>query len=128
MLHGVAFADTNSKGTYSLTAGTRSPTHSTRGLLPSCGRTADEFVGNVSKVDISYRDKIYVNGKVWTLVESDKLTLIIEKDSLKPLVVAIVFGRTGKGRAAGTLSVLGSYDGDEPRCGDTVNLAGTFVP
>lgn len=124
---GVADADVP-RGKYRLTAGARTETYSGRGVLPSCGREAEAFVTNVGRLEIDHGNVARVNGATWVVVEeSSKGTLIADSASLKPLVVTIVFKRTGKTTASGVLAVLGS-EGVEPRCGNSVTLDGRYVP
>lgn len=95
--------------------------------MPSCGKQAVDYLDSLSNVEISYGEKIRVNGKEWSFVETrEKLTVIVDRDALKPLAVAIVFGATGK-TSTGLLSVLG-FEAEQPRCGDSVNLEGKYRP
>jgi hypothetical protein len=122
---GVADADTP-RGTYRLKAGARTETYSIRGALPSCGKDAEAFVTNVNRLEIDYGSVVKVNGGTWVVVEeSVKGVVIADRDSMKPLVVSIVFKRSGK-KASGVLSVLGGEIGAEPSCGDSVTLDGRY--
>ena len=124
---GVADADTP-RGKYRLNAGARTETYSVRGALPSCGKDSEAFVTNVRRLEIDYGDVVKVNGGTWVVVEeSSKGIVIIDSDTLKPLVVTIAFKRTGKTKVAGVLAVLGS-EGVAPRCGDSVKLDGSYAP
>ena len=121
---GVADADTP-RGTYRLNAGARTETYSIRGALPSCGKDAEAFVTNVGRLEIDYGSVVKVNGGTWVVVEeSVKGVVITDRDSMKPLVVSIVFKRSGK-KASGVLSVLGGEIG-EPSCGNSVKLDGRY--
>ena len=96
--------------------------------MPWWGREAEAFVTNVGRLEIDHGNVARVNGATWVVVEeSSKGTLIADSASLKPLVVTIVFKRTGKTTASGVLAVLGS-EGVEPRCGNSVTLDGRYVP
>lgn len=84
---------------------------------------------NAGPMNVEYGSAVKVNGRTWVRgTSTPKLTVIVDDDSMRPLVVHIAFERKGRAKAIGLLAVLGLGDDGEFRCGDSINLGGTYTP
>jgi hypothetical protein len=125
---GMAAADAP-QGRYRLDPRARTEMHGPRGVHPSCGKQADAFVANARRVGIEYRRTVKVNGDTWDIdsIEKDQV-VAMDRTTMRPLVITVIFGRTSKTAANGVLSVVELDDNGQVRYADSVLLKGTFAP